>query len=199
MSGIDGPTKAESTAALIARSREGDEAARNRLFGQCARRLRGWARGRLPPYARDIADTQDLVQVTLMRAFKRLDHFEAEGTGSFMAYLRQIMLNRVKEELRRAGRSPDTTERIEIADRDGGLSAQLQEWQTLEKYERALGGLTERARDAVILRLEFGLAYGEIADELDAASADAARMIVSRALKNLARSMSQIDPGTEHV
>ncbi len=185
--------ESESTAVLIARSKRGDDAARNNLFEKCAQKLESWAHGRLPPYARDIADTQDLVQVTLMRALNRLDQFEADGTGSFMAYLRQILLNRVKEELRRAGRSPDTTEKIEIKDQDSGLSAQLQQWQTLERYESALQNLSDRSRDAVVLRLEFGMAYAEIAQELSAPSPDAARMIVSRALRKLAQSMHGLE------
>lgn len=181
---------AQSTVELLNLAQSGDQAARDALFSKAAAQLKRWASGRLPYYARDIADTQDLVQVTLMRAWNRLDHFKSQGSGSFMAYLRQILLNRVKEELRRAGRSPDTTEKLEIRDKDGGLSANLGQLETLERYEAALQLLPLRSRDAIILRLEFGMAYGEIADELDAPSPDAARMIVARGLKSLAQGMA---------
>ncbi|MEM9302294.1 MAG: RNA polymerase sigma factor [Pseudomonadota bacterium] len=179
----------ESTQTLIEKSQTGDETARDALFRRCSERLTRWARGRLPAPARDIADTQDLVQVTLLRAFNQLGRFESRGQGSFMAYLRQILMNRVKEELRRAGRQPDGTERFDIPSGEAGISTQLQEWQTLERYEKALDTLAGRPREAVILRLEFDLPYAEIADEIDAPSPDAARMTVARALKELALAM----------
>jgi len=179
----------ESTHTLIERSQAGDDAARDTLFRRCSERLRRWARGRLPPPARDITDTQDLVQVTMLRAFNQLPRFESRGQGSFMAYLRTILLNRVKEELRRAGRQPDGTERFDIPNDDPGVSTQLQEWQTLERYEKALESLKPRSRDAVILRLEFDLPYQEIADEIGSPSSNAARMTVARGLRELATVM----------
>ncbi|MDJ0654497.1 MAG: RNA polymerase sigma factor [Xanthomonadales bacterium] len=182
-------TDVETTQALIEKSQSGDDSAQDVLFRRCSERLSRWARGRLPGYARDIADTQDLVQVTLMRAFNQLPNFQSRGGGSFMAYLRTILLNRVKEELRRAGRQPDSTERLDIPSQDPGISKQLQQWQTLERYEKALATLSEGAREAVILRLEFDLPYAEIADEIDSPSADAARMKVARSLKELAVAM----------
>ena len=56
-------------------------------------------------------------------------------------------------------------------------------------YEQALQSLPPRARDAVVLRLEFELSYAEIAEELGAPSADAARLVVARALRTLAEIM----------
>ena len=181
----------ESTHTLIERSQGGDEAARDALFRRCSERLRRWARGRLPPAARDITDTQDLVQVTLLRAFNQLPRFESRFQGSFMAYLRRILLNRVKEELRRAGRQPDGTERFDVPSDEPGINTQLQEWQTLERYEKALESLKPRSRDAVILRLEFELPYQEIADEIGAPSSNAARMTVARGLRELATLMDR--------
>lgn len=186
---MEGPADVETTHRLIERSRGGDEAARDALFSRCSEYLRRWARGRLPAPARDIADTQDLVQVTLLRAFRQFDAFQSRESGSFMAYLRGILLNRVKEELRRAGRKPGGTERFDLPSGDPGVSAQLGELQLVEAYEQALQSLPPRARDAVVLRLEFELSYAEIAEELGAPSADAARLVVARALRTLAEIM----------
>lgn len=130
--------------------------------------------------------------MTLLRAFNQLGRFESQGEGSFMAYLRQILLNRVKEELRRAGRRPQGTERLDLPDGQAGVSTQLQAWQTLDRYERALECLPARAREAVVLRLEFDLPYAEIAEEIGAPTPDAARMAVGRALKTLAEAMAEV-------
>ncbi|NBB92870.1 MAG: sigma-70 family RNA polymerase sigma factor [Gammaproteobacteria bacterium] len=184
----------DSTTRLIREAQSGDGTARDRLFARCRPLLRRWARGRLPHFARDLADTEDLVQTALTRAFTNLDRFEARGTGSFLAYLRTITLNAVKEELRRSGRRPEDTERFEAADDstnpvlEDAISAD-----TLADYESGLDRLDEPRREAVVLRLEFGLSYSEIAEELGLASADAARMKVSRALVRLAEVMRPPD------
>jgi RNA polymerase sigma-70 factor (ECF subfamily) len=59
----------------------------------------------------------------------------------------------------------------------------------LAAYERALAKLPEKKRNAVIMRVEFGMSFEEIATELARPSANAARMMVTRALDELATSM----------
>jgi DNA-directed RNA polymerase specialized sigma24 family protein len=60
----------------------------------------------LPKWARDIAETDDLLQDTLLQTFKRIEHFECRGVGALQAYLREAILNRVRDELRKKGRRP---------------------------------------------------------------------------------------------
>lgn len=173
----------------MVRAQNGDDRAREALFSRCRPLLQRWAQGRLPHFARDLADTDDVVQVTLMRGWSSLSDFEDRGRGSFLAYLRVIMLNTVKEELRRSGQRPEETERLDhVADSESVLSNVINA-DTVERYERALSRLTGSQRDAVILRLEFGLSYPELAAELSSPSSDAARMLVSRGLVRLAELM----------
>ena len=100
----------ESTFELIDRARKGDQVALDRLFARHLRPLQRWASGRLPGWARDLADTDDLVQDTLLQTFKRIGDFEARRVGALQAYLRQAVVNRVRDELRRKGRRPDSTD-----------------------------------------------------------------------------------------
>ncbi len=51
-----------------------------------------------------------LVQDTLLQTFKRIDAFEPRRVGALQAYLRQAVLNRLRDELRRKGRQPPTVE-----------------------------------------------------------------------------------------
>ncbi|MEM7708525.1 MAG: sigma factor-like helix-turn-helix DNA-binding protein [Pseudomonadota bacterium] len=60
----------------------------------------------------------------------------------------------------------------------------------LAVYERALTKLPDMKRNAVIMRLEFGMTSEEIATELERPSANAARMTVSRAVDELATLMA---------
>src|SRR5262245_31231306 len=94
------------TAELLARIRQGDLAARDILIARYLPSRGGWARGRLPAYARDLNQTDDLVQDTLIAAVKRLDDFEIRREGAFLAYLRRAILNRIRDEIRRVRRGP---------------------------------------------------------------------------------------------
>src|SRR5262245_27122749 len=96
----------ETTADLIALARQGDSAARERLMRRVFPALTRWARGRLPYYARDLAETDDLVQVTLIRALSHLDTIDVKGEGAFLAYLRRVLLNAIRDEIRRWRRHP---------------------------------------------------------------------------------------------
>ncbi len=181
----------ESTATLVHALQHGDEGARERLFARCLPLLRRWAHGRLPRRARDLADTDDLVQVSLLRALNNMDRFEAGRPGALLAYLRTILLNTVREELRRSERrSADRHAEVEPVDAAPSVLERAIGQQTLDAYERALALLTEKQRNAVILRLEFDMTYPEIALELESESSDAARMLVVRGLAELTRRMT---------
>ena len=97
---------ATASLVLLERVRAGDTAALNRLMDRYLPRLSRWASGRLPRWARDLSDTDDLVQDTLIRSVANLDHFEARGEGALQAYLRGAVMNRIRDEIRRQRRTP---------------------------------------------------------------------------------------------
>ncbi len=177
-----------TTAVLLARARSGDVGAREELFQRFLPTLRRWAHRRLPLRARDLTETADLVQITLLRALNRMDQFEARGEGAFLGYLRQILLNVVREEIRRSGRR-GTQESLHetLASPDASVIEQIVGHDQMEHYQRGLELLDEEQRLAVLLRLEFGYTYAQIADALGKPSPDAARMMVGRAFVELAR------------
>lgn len=180
----------QSTVELLRAYRAGSDQARDRLVERCLPLLQRWARGRLPSYGRSLAETDDLVQVSLLRALNQLEHFDAQRPGAFLSYLRTILMNAVREEIRRTKNqriAPDLT--YEPVDEGQSVLDRVIGQQQLEVYERGLEQLTRGQREAVILRLEFGMSYAEIAVELDANSPDAARMLVSRGLVALAEAM----------
>ncbi|HVS15210.1 MAG TPA: sigma-70 family RNA polymerase sigma factor [Thermoanaerobaculia bacterium] len=181
-----------STQVLLADARGGDESAREALVERFLPVLRRWAHGRLPAYARGLVDTDDLVQVTLIRALGNLDRFEPRHEGAFLAYLRRIVLNSVRDEIRRSMRTPQREEISEaMIDRGPSLLEKTLGREVVENYERALAELPEAQQEAVILRVEFGYSYPEIAAALGRPSANAVRMMVSRALVALAEAMDE--------
>lgn len=189
----------ESTAALLARVREGDGRAREDLAARYRALLTRWAHGRLPAAAGSVLETSDLVQTTLMRAFARIDTFRPSREGAFLAYLRQILLNQIRDESRRRKRRPVSEPLPEILE-DTSTPSPLETIigaERLARYEDALARLSERQREAVILRLELGLRYREVAEALDAPSVNAARLVVARALVRLAASLGDDDLAPE--
>ncbi len=185
-----GTAPPDSTAVLFERIHAGDDEAREELFRRFHPLLRRWAHGRLPVHARGLADTDDLVQVTLLRALNRLDAFEPRREGAFLAYLRHILLNTVREELRRSVRKPAgrETDPEQPADAPSPLEQAVGR-DAVERYEAALAELPPDQREAVMLRIEFDYGYAEIAAALDRPSANAVRMTISRALVRIAERM----------
>jgi RNA polymerase sigma-70 factor (ECF subfamily) len=182
----------ESTFHLIERARAGDQEALERLFARHLKPLQRWAGGRLPKWARDLADTDDLVQDTLVQTFKRIEHFEVRHVGALQAYLRQAVLNRIRNELRRKGRQPLATDLdgIELASVDSPLEEAIGR-EAVERYERALQQLTVEEREAIIAKVEMGYNNEELAEALDKPTPDAARKAVHRALVRLAEEMAR--------
>ena len=185
-----GDLSATASVVLLERARAGDAAALNQLLRRYLPRLSRWASGRLPRWARDVSDTDDLVQDTLVRTMANLDHFEPRGEGALQAYLRGAVMNRIRDEIRRRQRIPAA------ATLDGNLPADtrspLEETlgaEVLAWYDRALEALDPESREAVVGRIEMGFSFAELAEALGKSSPDAARMAVSRALVKLAEVM----------
>ena len=182
----------ESTFHLIERARAGDAGALELLFARLAGPLQRWARGRLPRWARDLADTDDLVQDTLLKTFKRIEGFQPRGAGALQAYLRQAVLNRIRDELRRKGRQPDGTDLSGIElEAEGSPLEEAIGREALEHYEQALQRLKPEEREAIIARVELGYSYEELAQTLGKPTPDAARKAAQRALVRLAEEMKR--------
>ena len=182
----------ETTSYLLERVQAGDEAAGHRLIQRYLPVLQRWARGRLPASARGMVETDDLVQVTLLRALKRMEGFEQRHEGAFFAYLRRILLNVLRDEIRRSQRKPGGEAIDEdLPDPAPSLLEEIAGKQIMDAYEDALALLPEKQQEAVILRVEMGMTHPEVAEALGMPSANAARMAVSRALVRLAEVLDE--------
>jgi RNA polymerase sigma-70 factor (ECF subfamily) len=180
----------ESSFELLRRIRAGDSTALDRLMARHLGPLKKWAKGRLPQWARDLTDTQDLVQEALLHTLKHLKRFEPQREGALQAYLRQAVANRIKDEVRRKRRRP-----AEQTLKDGVPSdvpsplAQAIGQEVIERYEAALAQLSDHEREAIVARVELGQSYEEVAAALGRPTPDAARVAVQRALVKLAAKM----------
>ena len=190
--GSEAADSSSATLTLLIAARTGDPVALNQLFDRYIPDLRRWAHGRLAAWARDLSDTQDLVQETVFGVFRHLEAFDYRGEGALKAYLRQALMNRLRNEIRRASARPASAA-LDSGIEDRGVSPVEAAIgvEARERYEGALARLTEEERLLIVARVELGLTYQEVATSMNKPSADAARMAIGRALARLAREMGR--------
>jgi RNA polymerase sigma factor (sigma-70 family) len=180
----------DSSVELLVKAQSGDGEALNGLLARYLPRLKRWASGRLPTGMRTMLDTSDLVQDAVINALRNLDTLEIRTEGTLQAYLRRAVNNRIIDLYRRAGRRPARQEMPEDAASPAASPLELAIGaEAVESYERALATLSAADQEAIVLRVELGLDFEEIAEQLGKPSADAARMAVSRAIARLANEM----------
>lgn len=183
---------AETTISLLERARAGDRSAIDALFARCLPPLSRWARGRLPHWARDLAETQDVVQEALVQTFKHLETFDARGEGALQAYLRQAVMNRIRDHIRRVGRrQPADVLDSQVEDNSPSPLEQAVGRQAVERYDAALARLSDTDRELIVASVELGYTFEQLAEATGRASPDAARKAAKRALVKLAEEMAR--------
>jgi RNA polymerase sigma factor (sigma-70 family) len=190
---FEGLPPAATSLDLLRRARHGDRTALDALFARQLPWLYRWTHGRIPQWARRFGDTADVVQDSMLSVFGRLEAFEPRREGAFRAYLRQAVLNRIRDNYRRSVCRPDYIA-LDSAHPDAGVSPleSAMTGQITARFVAALERLSPEEREAVVARVELGYSYEQVATLLQKRSADAARMMVTRALVKVAKDMADV-------
>jgi RNA polymerase sigma-70 factor (ECF subfamily) len=184
----------DSTLHVLERAKGGDRSAARILIERALPPLRRWSRGRLPGYAREGVDTEDLVQDAVVNTLKRQRNFKHRTVEALRAYLRTAVINRIRD-LIRGSRRRGTTVELEAEPVSSGPSPLEQAImrERLDDFLAALQRLRPVDRQAIVWRVELGYSIEEIARRLGK-SEPAAAMTVSRALARLAAQMRTTSP-----
>ncbi|MGH7471074.1 MAG: RNA polymerase sigma factor [Longimicrobiales bacterium] len=170
----------EDDASLLTRARSGDREATERLIGRYVRDVYETAARVLGD--RDLAN--DAAQDAFVNALGALHRFR--GESSFRTWLLRIAVNSARSVARRRFRRRETT--LEVASEvpaDVPDEAQrLAVSQEAQRIEELLPKLPEKQRMAVVLRLQQGSSYEEVAAALDC-SEGAARVNYHLGVKRL--------------
>jgi RNA polymerase sigma factor (sigma-70 family) len=186
------PEELTSTIDLLERFKHGDNSAVAVLVERSLPPLKRWARGRLPAWARSLADTQDLVQDAVVRSLPHLKTFEARHPGALQAYLRQAIYNHIRDEIRKVNARPARTDLRDSHEDSSPSPLDIAIGREgVERYEAALARLRPDEREAIIARLELQQSYEEVALALGKPTADAARMACARAVRKLIALMDE--------
>ena len=183
------PGGLRATDALLEKAQTGDRRALNAFFGRELPSLRRWAQQRVPRWLHRRADPDDIVQAAAIKTLRRLCHLDPQR-ATVRPYMRQAVLNLIRDEIRAAGRAPDG---LELQEDDAAMEASptdvLFARDTLKAYRSALRRLSPSSRRCIVARVERGLTYEQIAKELEKPSKGAARIAVTRALQALSAEM----------
>lgn len=178
---------------LFRRARQGDSGALDQLFARYLPRLRRWAHGRVPVWARNSVDTGDLVQETVLKAYANLAHFEPRHKGALFGYLRRALINRIHDQFRHASRhaAPEELDENSPDTSASPLESAIDE-EDRRRYDAAVQRLRPSDRAAIIGRVDLGYSYEQLALVLEKPTPEAARLAVRRALLRL---KEEVDAG----
>ena len=189
---------ATSSFGLIDRIKQGDREAFTPLFEKYRPRLAVLIHYRLGPQLRAKVDIDDILQETLLKAYKEFDHFSYRGPGSFLHWLSRIAEHVIADLARYYGRdmrraaeavpfrspsNPDGAEPVDIRTPSRLLALD----ERLRRLLAKLDALPEKYRQVILLSKFEGLGTGEVATRMKL-SREATALLLHRALKQLRQS-----------
>ena len=192
----DDPTTME----LVQLAQGGDLVAREQLFARYSERVLAIARVRLGAKLRGALESADILQEALAEAVRGLERFEMRDESGLIRWLAKLVEHRITAKAsylraaKRAGtvvsleqdrRDGNKTRTLEIHATDPSPSTELTRREENNAVQQALAELSERHRELILLRDYAGSSWEEIAREIEAPSAAAARMMHARALAKL--------------
>ena len=187
---------------LLARTRDGDEAARDELFSRCRSYIQIVARAQIERKLRSKVDASDLVQQTLLEAHRGLSQFRGGTEEEWLAWLRRILSHNATDYVRQYHGTEKRQVRREVpihVSSGQGISGSFTREpsapgetpsQIVLKRERelevaaAVDQLPDDYREVILLRNLQRLSFNEVAERMDR-SRPAAQMLWLRALRQL--------------
>lgn len=181
-----------SSHGLVERVQQGDHEAFSRLFEKYRPRLAVLIHYQLGNKARRDADVDDVLQETLLRAFRDIRQFQYQTPGSFWKWLARIAghvitdMARAQNRQKRAGehvpfRSESNPGGPDPAD-SGTPSRIFAENQSLGRFIEKMNLLPDDYRRVILLAKIDGLTTGEIAQMLGKSN-QATALLLHRAIK----------------
>jgi len=196
---------------LLALAREGDRGALDRLFAICRNYVTIAARTQVESWLQAKFDPSDLVQQTLMEAYRGFGGFHGATAGEWMVWLRRILARNATDLARHYGCTEKRQVRRESPlrnpfgdQRSGDLREPVDHGdspsQLLLQHERellladALARLDPDHREVILLRNLQGLPFDEVAQRMER-SRPAAQMLWMRAIQKLQTLLSDSATG----
>ncbi len=177
---------------LLARARAGDRAALERLFGLCRGYVQVLARARLDSWLQAKADPSDLVQQTLLDAYRGFDQFQGGTSAEWLAWLRRILEHNAADHVRhyrdtakrRVAREVPLDGLLEVPAGGATPSQELLRRERELLVADALARLSDEHQEVILLRNLQRLPFDEVARRMGR-SRPAVQMLWMRAVRKL--------------
>jgi len=197
-SAMESPT---STFALLEQAQAGDREALSRAFEKYQRRLAVLVHFKLSERTRTFAEVDDIVQETMLRAFRDIGRFSYQAPGSFLRWLSAIADHAIVDRVRYEGRERRAGEEIPFRSESNPAGPEpvdtktpsrlLAQREAVERLLSRLAALPEDYRNAILMAKIEGLSTAEMADRLGK-SREAVALLVYRAVKRF-RALTEAD------
>ncbi len=177
---------------LIDKAQAGDRAAIEELARCYEGSLQAVVRAKLGPRLETRVEVEDIVQETLLRAFKALSGFRWREQDSFIRWLSRIAGNVIHEVAKREKR--DWVVLVEDPASEVGVtqSHAMRRNERFDRLQRSLDSLDPDQREAVVLARIEGLPIKEIARRMNR-SPEAVTQLVWRAMQKLKASFPRTE------
>ncbi len=194
---------------LLNRAREGDDAARDRLFERCRNYVSVVARTQVEGWMRAKVGASDLVQQTLLEAHRSFRDFRGTTEAEWLAWLKRILSHNTTDFARRyRGTEKRRVQReVPIYSATPGGSGEFvrdpadpgeSPSQLVARHEReivvaeAISQLSPDHQDVILLRNLQRLSFNEVAERMGR-SRPAVQMLWMRALQKLQAILEEQD------
>lgn len=202
-----GESDGTKVSALLRQARDGDPACRDRLFEMCRSYLGFVARSQVETWLRVKVDASDLVQETMLEAYRDFERFSGSSEQEWLAWLRRILSHNAADFVRRYRGTAKRQPRREVPIRashgstmDYGApepaapcATPSQEFLKLDaklRVSEALAKLPPDYQEVVVLRNLERLPFNEVAQRMER-SRPAVQMLWMRAIKKLQAAMEE--------
>jgi RNA polymerase sigma-70 factor (ECF subfamily) len=190
-----------STFTLLERAQAGDRDALSRAFEKYQRRLAVLVHFKLSERTRTFAEVDDIVQETLLRAFRDIEHFAYQAPDSFLRWLSAIADHVIVDRVRYAGRERRAGEEIPFRSESNPAGPEpadtktpsrlLAQREAVERLLERLAALPDDYRQAILMAKIEGLSTAEMAAQMGK-SREATALLVYRAVKRF-RALCEAD------
>jgi RNA polymerase sigma-70 factor (ECF subfamily) len=182
-----------SSQGLIERIKNGDHEAFSTLFAKYRPRLAVLIHYRMSPELRSSFEVDDILQETLLKAFRDFDQFKYQSPGSFMSWLARIADHVMADLARSQGRKKrHAAEMLRFRSESNPSGPEpldsktpsriLAEEEGLRRLLAKLNSLPDNYREAILLMKVEGLSTQEAATRLGKSN-EATALLLHRALK----------------
>jgi RNA polymerase sigma-70 factor, ECF subfamily len=177
----------DQDAALVARCLEGDQEAFGLLLDHHQRAIYNLAYRMLA----NAEDAEDVTQTVFLKAFEKLDRYNAEHR--FFSWIYRIAINESIDTLSRRKRTEGSD--IELASPQAAVEDLLDEDQVCQRVQRALMGLRSDERGVIVLKHFLGFSYREIGQilEVEDKTVKSRLFVARRRLREALETMDQAE------